>query len=72
MTRNREITAMIDPPSNEKLARLWDEATDQSNGQIREDLVRWGVLEAFTEKVDFDLRQVWVDHRLWLDEMDEG
>lgn len=41
---------------------FWHRYAEQTSlGQMRADLVKWGILETFTQKTDLDIEQVWVE-----------
>lgn len=49
------------PPTDELREKLFDQVMDMTLTQVRMDLMQYGVLDKWCEKVHYDIRQRWVD-----------
>lgn len=50
----------LEPPQDALWEKLWDEASEKTDEQIREDLHQWGVLDQDDQLGEDELRDYWV------------
>lgn len=49
------------PPTDIEKEKLWDEVMDMTLTEVRRDLMEYGVLDKWCQRVRYDVRQRWVD-----------